>query len=77
MTELIHPPAPRRIGRVNWIGLGTFCGKEIRRFLKVYTQTIVAPVITTLLFFAVFALALGGAAQVIRHAMAELRPAAA
>jgi len=65
MTELMLAPEPRRIGRVNWIGLETFCGKEIRRFLKVYTQTIIAPVITTLLFFAVFALALGGAVRMV------------
>src|SRR5690606_29884155 len=29
-------------------------------FLKVYTQTLVAPIVTTLLFLAVFMLALGG-----------------
>jgi len=34
--------------------------RETGRFLKVYTQTIVAPVVTTLLFFTVFALAFGG-----------------
>ncbi|GAB5387464.1 MAG: ABC transporter permease [Alphaproteobacteria bacterium] len=50
----------KRLGAVNWIGLWTLYAKEVRRFLNVYTQTIVAPVITTLLFYAVFALALGG-----------------
>lgn len=53
-------PAPRAIGRVNWHGLGTLVMREIMRFLKVAGQTIIAPVITTLLFFTVFALALGG-----------------
>ncbi len=52
--------APRRIGRVNWIGTGTLYRKEVKRFLNVFTQTIAAPVVTTLLFYAVFALALGG-----------------
>ena len=33
--------------------------REIRRFTKVHTQTIAAPVVTTLLFLAVFVLALG------------------
>lgn len=47
-------------GRFNTIGLLTLYTKEVRRFLKVYTQTIAAPVVTTLLFYAVFALALGG-----------------
>jgi len=44
---------------INWIGLRTLYGREVRRFTKVYTQTIIAPVVTTLLFLAVFALALG------------------
>jgi ABC-2 type transport system permease protein len=57
------PPAPRRFGVVNWIGLGTLCLKEIRRFVKVSSQTILAPVVTTLLFLAIFTLALGGAAR--------------
>ncbi|EWY38443.1 multidrug ABC transporter permease [Skermanella stibiiresistens SB22] len=54
------PPLPRDIGTVNWVGLWTLYQREVHRFLKVYTQTIAAPVVTTLLFYAVFALALGG-----------------
>ena len=53
------PPRPRTYGAVNWLGFWTLLTKEIRRFLKVYFQTILAPVVTTLLFLAVFALALG------------------
>ena len=53
------PPQPRTYGAVNWLGFWTLLSKEIRRFLKVYFQTILAPVVTTLLFLAVFALALG------------------
>lgn len=49
----------RRFGWVNWIGLWTLYIREVQRFWKVKTQTVVAPVITTLLFLAVFALALG------------------
>ena len=45
--------------RVNWRGLWTLYVKEVRRFLKVGAQTVLAPVVTTLLFFAVFTLALG------------------
>lgn len=55
----------RTIGRINVIGLQTLIGKEVGRFLNVYLQTIVAPVITTLLFYAVFALAFGGVAREI------------
>ncbi len=51
---------PRHIGAVNWLGLQTLYVKEVQRFLKVYLQTIAAPVVTTLMFMAIFALALGG-----------------
>ncbi|MAH83038.1 MAG: multidrug ABC transporter permease [Magnetovibrio sp.] len=47
----------------NWIGLWTLYLREIRRFTKVYMQTLMAPVVTTLLFLAVFSLALGNAAR--------------
>ncbi len=53
------------IGRVNWIGLNTLYVREVWRFLKVWNQTILAPVITTLLFLAVFTLALGGEGRVV------------
>ncbi len=52
----IRTPA---MGAVNWIGLWTLYLREVRRFVKVYTQTLLAPVVTTLLFLAVFSLALG------------------
>lgn len=45
----------------NWIGLKSLYMREVRRFMKVYTQTLLAPMVTSLLFLAVFALALGGA----------------
>ncbi len=53
------PPSPRTIGAVNWLGLWTLYKKEVRRFLKVSFQTVLAPVATTLLFMMVFALAIG------------------
>ena len=61
----IRSPQPRVIGAVNWLGLWVLTGKEVGRFLKVYAQTIVAPVVTTLLFYAVFSLALGGGHRMI------------
>jgi ABC-2 type transport system permease protein len=45
---------------VNWQGLTTLYLKEVRRFFKVQLQTVWAPAITTLLFLAIFTLALGG-----------------
>lgn len=49
----------------NRIGLWTLYTREVRRFMKVYTQTLVAPMVTTLLFLAVFALALGGSDRIV------------
>jgi ABC-2 type transport system permease protein len=56
----IAPPAPRRIGVFNARGAWTLYAKEVRRYLKVWQQTLVAPIVTTLLFLAIFSLALGG-----------------
>jgi ABC-2 type transport system permease protein len=56
---------PRVIPAINMIGLKTLIAKEVGRFLNVYTQTLVAPVVTTLLYYAVFALAFGGLAKTI------------
>lgn len=43
----------------NRIGLWSLYIKEIRRFLKVQTQTVWAPAITTLLFLVIFTVAMG------------------
>lgn len=51
----------RRFGAVNWLGLWTLYVKEVRRFLKVVSQTVVAPVVSTLLFLVVFTQAFGDA----------------
>jgi ABC-2 type transport system permease protein len=52
-------PTPRQVGLVNWVGLWTLYAKEVQRFMKVAGQTVFAPIITTLLFLAIFQLALG------------------
>src|SRR5438309_5427686 len=44
---------------VNWGGLKTLYIKEVRRFFKVQLQTVWAPAITTLLYLAIFTVALG------------------
>jgi ABC-2 type transport system permease protein len=54
-----QPPQPRALGAVNWLGLWTLYKKEVRRFLKVSFQTVLAPVATSLLFMLVFSLAIG------------------
>jgi ABC-2 type transport system permease protein len=55
-----HPLQPRIIKGINTVGLYTLVRREISRFVVVYAQTILTPVITTLLFYIVFALAFGG-----------------
>lgn len=51
---------PRIVKGINWIGLYTMTRKEVVRFSKVYLQTVVAPVITTALFYLVFSVSSGG-----------------
>ena len=50
---------------VNWVGLKTLYIRETWRFLKVWNQTVIAPMVTTLIFLAVLSLALGGHARTI------------
>lgn len=49
----------RRFGRVNWLGLYTLAEREVRRFWKVRTQTILAPLVTAGLFLLIFNIAIG------------------
>ncbi|MET0154681.1 MAG: ABC transporter permease [Rickettsiales bacterium] len=44
---------------MNVIGTWTLYRKEVMRFLKVYNQTLLAPMVTALLYLAIFSLALG------------------
>lgn len=60
MTDFVEMGA-RRFGRWNTLGLYTLAGREVRRFLSVWTQTLLAPLVTAGLFLAIFALAIGPA----------------
>ena len=40
--------------KTNWVGLWTLFSKETTRFLKVFYQTVLAPVVTNILFLTVF-----------------------
>ncbi|MGQ5700463.1 ABC transporter permease [Sandaracinobacteroides sp. A072] len=56
----VHPePGVPMIQGLNWLGIRTLYLKEVRRFFKVQMQTVWAPAITTLMFLAIFTLALG------------------
>lgn len=56
---------PHHVERVNFIGLLTLINKECARFTSVYLQTLITPMITTILFYAIFATAFGGMNRVI------------
>jgi ABC-2 type transport system permease protein len=62
MTTL-PPFGAKPFALLNRYGLWTLYTKEVRRFLKVYSQTLLAPCITTLLYLAVFVVALGGSGR--------------
>ena len=49
----------KKFGYVNWIGFWTLYKKEVLRFLIVFIQTIISPLITSLLFLLVLSLAIG------------------
>ena len=53
------PKGQPLISGFNRIGLWSLYMKEVRRFLKVQTQTVWAPAVTTLLFLIIFTVAMG------------------
>jgi ABC-2 type transport system permease protein len=68
VNEVAAPPMTRAFGGpfdLNLIGIWTLYLKEVRRFLKVPLQTVLAPLVTTLMFLLVFTVALGRSGRVI------------
>ena len=49
----------KKFGYVNWIGFWTLYKKEVLRFLIVIIQTVISPLVTSLLFLLVLSLAIG------------------
>jgi len=47
------------VEKINWYGAYTLTQREVRRFMRVYNQTILTPVVSALIFLAVFVLAIG------------------
>ncbi|MDB2439877.1 multidrug ABC transporter permease, partial [Hellea sp.] len=68
------PPSVREFGLINWMGLGTLYKKEVKRFLKVGPQTLLAPVISNLLYMTVFVLAFSAMRPDPAEFMAFLAP---
>ncbi len=58
MQNLVDQDA-RRFGAVNWMGLYTLAKRETLRFLAVWTQTLLAPLVTAGLFLLIFTIAIG------------------
>src|SRR4051812_5084199 len=54
---------PRAAHGPNWTGLRTLYLREVRRFWKVAAQTVAGPVVTTLLYMMIFAVAVNGSRQ--------------
>ena len=49
----------KKFGYINWIGFWTLYKKEVFRFLIVVIQTVISPLVTSLLFLLVLSLAIG------------------
>ena len=54
---------PIKIGKINTIGMYTLYMREVRRFMKILMQTLIAPVMTSVLFLMVFVVAVGDRAN--------------
>ena len=52
---------PALLTSFNWMGMRMLYWREVLRFLKVWNQTILAPVINAIIWFAIFTLAFGAA----------------
>ncbi|MBC6440142.1 MAG: ABC transporter permease [Rhodospirillales bacterium] len=59
-TPVINPDATRPMPRINTVAMASLYRWEVRRYLKGWQHSVVGPVGTTLLFLAIFGLALGG-----------------
>ena len=49
----------RRFGVVNWVGFKSLYIKEVSRFLIVWAQTLLSPLVSSLLFLSVLSIAIG------------------
>ena len=49
----------RRFGLINWVGAYSLYKKEVLRFIIVSGQTLLGPILTSILFLVVISLAIG------------------
>ena len=72
--QSLPTPKVHEFGMVNWMGLATLYKKEIKRFMRVGPQTLLAPVISNLLYMTVFVLAFSALRPDPKSFMAFLAP---
>jgi ABC-2 type transport system permease protein len=65
VRPLANPPQPRHFGWVNWRGLWTLYRRGAFRYLRYGVESIGGPAVSSLLFLAVFSLALGGRGEMV------------
>jgi ABC-2 type transport system permease protein len=53
------PPAPRRFGLINWLGVATLYRREMKRSQKDYIDGLLGPALTNLLLILLFRIAAG------------------
>ncbi len=53
--------------KINWFGAYTLTLREVKRFMRVYNQTLLTPVISALIFLAVFSLSIGPGREAINN----------
>ncbi|SLN72552.1 ABC transporter permease [Roseisalinus antarcticus] len=59
MSNMDTQMGVRRFGQVNWLGLWTLTVREVMRFLNVWSQTVMAPLINAGLLLLIFTIAIG------------------
>jgi ABC-2 type transport system permease protein len=60
MSSVVHPAAERvRLDVVRWIGFRTIVIREYGRIIRIWAQTIVPSVVTSVLYFAIFGSLIG------------------
>ena len=59
MVENKYQMGVRRFGNINYIGFFSLWIKECNRFFVVWAQTLLSPLVSSLLFLSVLTLALG------------------
>ncbi len=57
--EKKYQMSQRKFGMINWVGVYSLYIKEVKRFLIVWAQTLLSPLVSSLLFLSVLTLALG------------------